>query len=184
MCSVLRAFAFCCCAAPIFGQTPVAGLENPWDIAPVIQAIAAHAERLLPALDRVNARDWVNQGASQTYLEQLESSRQQARALADGAKALARNPEHLSAGLVVLFRIQALETMLGSIEEGLRKYQSPADAQTLAALEAENGANRDRLQGYLVNLAAIQEQQYQVMDKEAQRCRAVLPPPVPPGRKK
>jgi len=190
--SALRALALCCCALPLFVQAqqlapaspPAAGLETSWEIAPAIEAIGAHAQRLLPALDRVDARAWVNQGASETYLEQLDASKQQARALADGAKALARNPERLSVGLVVLFRIQGIENMLGSLEEGLRKYQNPAEAQKLATLEAENGANRDRLEAYLVSLAAAQEQQYQVMDREAQRCRGVQSIPAPPGRKK
>jgi len=84
----------------------------------------------------------------------------------------------------VLFRIQALETMIGSLEQGMRKYQTPADAAALAALSAENGANRSRLERYLVNLAADQEQQLQVMDSEAQRCRALLTAPSQPPRKR
>jgi len=56
----------------------------------------------------------------------------------------------------------------------------------LASLAAENGANRDRFQRYLVNLAADQEQRFEVMDREAQRCRGLLAVPVPPraGKKK
>jgi len=51
------------------------------------------------------------------------------------------------------------------------------------ALSAENGANRSRLERYLVNLAADQEQQLQVMDSEAQRCRALLTAPASrPGK--
>ena len=75
--------------------------------------------------------------------------------------------------------------MLNSLEAGLRKYQTVADAQALAALNAENGANRDRLQRYIVNLAAQREQDYQVMDREAQRCRGVLTqaPPKPVKKK-
>ena len=182
----LSALLFCCSLAPLFGQpqTPAQGLETSWEIAPAIQAIGAHAERLLPALDRVDARSWVNRGASETFVQQLDMSKQQARALADGAKALAGNPERLSVGLVVLFRIQGLENLLGSLAEGLRKYQSPSDAQQLVALAAEDGSNRDRLQNYLVNLAAAQEQQLHVMDQEAQRCRNLISMPPPPPRKK
>jgi hypothetical protein len=198
---VLRALAFFCAAA-LCGQAqqgatgapapqppasqPPAGLETDWEMAPVLEEMAAHAGRLLPELDRVDARSWVNKGASETYLEQLESSKQQARALADGAKALAGDPEKLSAGLVVLFRIQALEAMLGSLVEGLRRYQGAEEADRLASLSAENGANRDRFQHYLVDLAADQEQRVQVMDKEAQRCRGLLAAPAPPraGKKK
>lgn len=192
----LRALVLLCSAA-LYGQTQAgpgaaapaqpapAGLETAWEIAPVLQEISAHAGRLLPVLDRVDARMWVNKGASETYLEQLQSAKEQAQALADGAKALARNPEKLSAGLTVLFRIQALEAMLGSLVEGLRRYQGPQEAQTLASLAAENGANRDRFQNYLVNLAADEEQRVEVMDREAQRCRSqVVAQPPRSGKKK
>jgi hypothetical protein len=104
--------------------------------------------------------------------------------LADGTKALARNPETLPAALEVLFRVQGLETMLGSVAEAMRKYQSADSAQQLIAVMAEGGANRDRLQQYVVNLAAEREKEYQVMDKEAQRCRAMVLAPPPTAAKK
>jgi hypothetical protein len=140
---------------------------------------------LLTALDRADAKLWVAKGAPETYAAQLQFCKDQARALADGAKALASNPETLSAALVVLFREQGLETMLGSVAEAMRKYQSAETAQELVALTAEGGANRDRLQQYVVNLAAEHEKEYQVMDKEAQRCRGmVLAPPAAAKKKK
>ena len=73
--------------------------------------------------------------------------------------------------------------MLNSLEEGVRKYQSPAEASALASLEAENGANRDRFQKYIVNLAAEREQDLAVMDREAQRCRGILTQTPRPGRR-
>jgi hypothetical protein len=130
----------------------------------------------------------VAKGASDTYVAQLESSRQQTRALADEAAALARNPEKLSGALQLFFRMEGLENMLNSLQEGARKYQGPQVAQSLAALFGEGGANRERLRGYIVNLAAEREHQFEVMDREAQRCRATLMAPAAPakpsGRKK
>lgn len=160
--------------APPVQPSPAAGLENPWEIAPVLQEISAHAGRVLAELDRSNPKQWVENGASETYAEQWQTSKVQAKALQDGALALSRNPEQLAAALVVFFRIQSLDTILASVQEALRKYQSPADAQSLAGLEAETGANRDRLQRYVVNLAADRERQFKIADQEAQRCRAVL----------
>jgi hypothetical protein len=76
--------------------------------------------------------------------------------------------------------------MLGSLVDGLRRYQNADEAARLASLSAENGANRNRFQHYLVDLAADQEQRLEVMDKEAQRCRGLLAAPVPPraGKKR
>ncbi len=109
-----------------------------------MQEIGGHADRLLGALDKIDTKAWVEKGASETYGEQLQACKVQAKALSDGAKALARSPEQLAVSLELFFRIQALETMLSSVEEGMRKYQSPAAAETLVSLEAETGANRDR----------------------------------------
>jgi hypothetical protein len=132
-------------------------------------------------------RTWaITPGASETYAGQLESSKDQAKALADGARALARNPEKLSASLELFFRIEGLENMLESLVDALRKYQGQQAAQQLAIAGAEGGANRERLRRYIVNLAAQREQQFEAMDREAQRCRGVLAQPGPPtsGRKK
>ena len=161
-----------------------AGLESDWEIAAVLQQIGAHAERVLPALERADARQWAAKGAPDAYAAQLQSGKDQAQALANGAKALAGNPELLSGALQVLFREQGLEILLGSVAEAMRKYQSDAAARELTALAAESGADRDRLEQYVVNLAAEREKEYQVMDKEAQRCRALVLAPAPPAKKK
>ena len=175
------------CAVALHGQPPSAqqpqGMMTPWEIAPVLEEIAAHGNRLVGALDRLDVKAWVNKGSSETYLEQWQSSKEQVKAVADTAKALARSPEKLSAGLELLFRMQAIREMLGSLEDGARRYQSPADAQQLAAVAGEIGPNRERFERYLVGLAEGQEQQLAVMDKEAQRCRGIAPAPAPTSSK-
>lgn len=192
MSAALRAFAILAAAAALWAQSqpaprtepPAAGLLNPWEIAPVLEEISAHGARLADSLAHINVRRWIERGASETYLDQWQSATEQAKALSITAGALSHNPERLSAGLDVLFRIQALETMTGSLERAMRKYQPPADAAALAALSAENGANRSRLERYLVGLAADRERQLQVMDSEAQRCRAALVAPSQSPRKR
>jgi hypothetical protein len=98
---------------------------------------------------------------------------------------LAGNPQKLSASLELFLRIEGLEAMLTSLEEGIRKYQGPADAMALASLEAQNGGDRERFQRYIVELAAQRERDLDVMDHEAQRCRAIVTQAAPkPVRKK
>ena len=189
----LRPSVLLLCAAALSAQTPTqspppqqtpAGLETDWEMGTMLKDIAAQAGRLAPVLDRVDARSWVDQGASETYAEQLQSVRDQNRALGEGAAALARNPEQLSPLLDVFFRMQAIDSMLQSVEEGIRRYGSKPDAQLLAQTHAESGANRDRLQRYIVNLAAEREREYAAMDREAQRCRAVVTAPKTSAGKK
>jgi hypothetical protein len=186
-----RVWILLACAAALGAQTqPPAGLETEWDISVILGEIGAHAGRLLPELDRVDAKAWVAQGASETYAVQLESSRQQARAVEIGAKALSQDPEKLAQSLELFFRIEGLDSMLVTLEEGLRRYQGREAAEALASLAAENGANRERFRQYLVSLAAERENRLEVMDREAQRCRAMVmsqpPPAATPasGRKK
>jgi hypothetical protein len=153
---------------------PPAGLQPDWDIRVILQEMSAHAVRLAPVLAEIDTKAWVDKGASDTYTSQLESSKAQAQAISDGAQALMKNPEKLSACLELYFRITGLEDMLRSLEDGIRKYQDPALAQKLAGLSAENGANRNRFQSYIVNLSSQQEQECAVMDREAQRCRSIV----------
>jgi hypothetical protein len=192
----LRGLAVLACAAALHAQTgnpaparPAAGLETEWDISVVLGEMGAHAGRLLAALDRANAKAWVDKGASETYAEQLDSCKRQAKAFEDGAKALASDPEKLADALELLFRIEGVDAMLASLEEGIGKYQSLEDAQALASLAAENGTNLGRFQKYIVDLAADREERFEVMDREAQRCRGTLASqpsaaPSTSGRKK
>lgn len=137
-------------------------------------------------LEKIDVYAWVEKGASDTYLAQLQSSKVQARAVTESAKMLAASPEKLSASLELYLRISALEAMLNSLQEGIRKYQGPSDAMALASLEAQNGGNRDRFQRYIVELATQRERDLEVMDHEAQRCRAIVTQatPKPVSRKK
>jgi len=173
-----------CVPALLWAQAPAttAGLQPDWDIRAILQEMSDHAGRLAPVLNQVNAAAWTEKGASETYAAQLQSSKDQARTIAGDAKKLALNPEKLSACLELYFRVQALEEMMHSLADGIRKYQDPALAETLTSLSAENGANRNRLQTYIVNLAAQREQECAVMDREAQRCRSVVA--TQPGGKK
>ncbi len=188
--SGVRGLVLFSCAALLTAQAPApqqpAGLEASWDIGAVLQEISAHASKMMPMLDKIDAGQWTKKGAPDAYSSQLQSSRDQARTLAESAKNLARHPEQLSATIEVYFRIQGLETMTNSLAEAMRKYESPESAQGLLALVAQNAGNRDRLQKYIVNLAAEREHDLQIMDREAQRCRGMLVEPAPPksGKKK
>jgi hypothetical protein len=180
--AVLWAGALALCA---YGQDK--GIEPEWDIRPVLKEIAAYGQRMVPVLGEIDTKGMVENGAPETYATQVNESRLQAQAVATEAAALANAPEKLSAGLQVFFRMQSLERMAGSIEVGLRKYWNPAIADKLTKLVAEIGEDRDRFQRYLVDLAAEREQEYAIMDHEAQRCRGMLarePNAVPKTEKK
>jgi hypothetical protein len=174
-------------AATAGAQTsqPPAGLIADWDVGVILNEISSHAARLAPVLNAIDAQAWVAKGAPDAYAAQLQSAKDQTRAVQDAARDLAASPDRLADSLELFFRIQGIDSMIASLVEGMRKYQSAADAESLAAKAAENGANRDRLRQYLITLAADRERQLDVMDREAQRCRAELSAqPAPAAGKK
>jgi hypothetical protein len=150
------------------------GIAPVWDVKATLVEVASHAERLLPVLDQIDSKEWLARGASETYIEQLQSCKVQCKAIADTAKDLARQPERLSAALELYFRLHTLDTMLTSLQEGIRRYLNPAVADMLAAVAAEKSDKRQGFERFLVELAATREQQLLVMDAEAQRCRGNL----------
>jgi hypothetical protein len=171
------------------GQTPDStaaepGVASEWDARKLIDALSAQAQHLKPIVDQVQPADWVSKGASETYVAQWNAAQAQLKYLIASSDAFSRQPERLPLGLDAYFRMQAVESTLASLTEGVRKYQNPALAALMQDVIAENGTNRDRLRQYLQDLATQKEQEFQVADREAQRCRgALLQQPASKARK-
>ena len=150
-----------------------AGMSNEWDVHKTLDAMASHFEQIAPLVDLANPRDWVANGAPETYIAQWNSCRSGLKAVVYDLRKLGRNPEKLTDSLEALFRVRALETLLSSFSDGLRKYHNPPMADMLNAVIGQN-ADRDRLQQYVLELAAEKEQAFRVADEEAQRCRGSI----------
>ncbi|MDQ6706520.1 MAG: hypothetical protein M3Z85_11155 [Acidobacteriota bacterium] len=179
----ILAFALCLSAQQSTPQNAPQGITAAWDIGKTLQAISAHITQLQPILEQIRPKEWIAKGAPDTYMAQWQSSVSQANFLAASAETLARHPEKLPDSLGVLFRIQSLDSSINSLKEGLRKYQNPALADLLDGVAAENTVNRDKLQQYVLDLATQKEQQFQVADREAQRCRESLFREAPASRR-
>jgi septal ring factor EnvC (AmiA/AmiB activator) len=160
------------------------GVASEWDTRKLLDSLSQQAERLKPAIDQVQPANWQSKGASETYVAQSNAVEAQLKYLLASTDAFSRQPERLPLGLDAYFRMQALESSLGSLVEGVRKYQNPALASLLQSLVAENSTNRDRLRQYLQDLAMQKEQEFEVADREAQRCRAALLQQPSPKTKK
>lgn len=155
----------------LLSQTPFA---PPADLVKGLDSLGAYAASLQPILEQARPKDWVASGAPDTYVAQWNSSLVQCKGLAAAAKNVSQHIDRLPDVLQLLFRIQSLEITAGSLEEGLRHYQNPALADLLSATRAESTPVRERLQQYALQLAADKDQQFQVADREAQRCRQDL----------
>ena len=175
--SILLCIAFC----PLSAQT--ASVPQAWDITKTLRAVSAGVTRIMPILEQIRPQEWVAQGASDTYATQWKESIVQANAISTSAQALLPHPEKLPDTLQLLFRMQAFHAELASVGEGLRKYQNPALADLMFSVAAEDGPAREQLQQYAVDMANEKEQQFQIADREAQRCRGTLSRESPAGRR-
>lgn len=161
------------------GQAPQAAPAAE-DVSQTIAAFSAQAQRLKPILDELTPPEWVKNGAPQAYVAQWQDARQELGVLSNTLQAMTQAPERMPLALDAYFRWQEIESRLNSITDGVRKYQNPAVGDLLAGVIAENASNRDKLRQYITDLAAQKEQEFAVVDKEAQRCRSVVNRPAPP----
>lgn len=153
---------------------PAAGVESEWDLKKLLDAVSAGARRLKPIIEQANPESWRDTQAAQAYTAQWKSTQDEIQYLNVTADKLVQQPESLTITLETYFRMQALESSVASLVEGIRKYQNPAVADLLQSALVENLNNRERLKTYLVELAQTKEQEFKIMDKEAQRCRAIM----------
>jgi len=154
----------------LWGQA-APSVPAPWDVSKSVSELAAQVAKLKPVLAQLTPQAWVDQGAPPAYVEQWQSAQQELDYLEQTARALEKQPEKMTAALDVYFRLQAIEWRLQSLSEGARKYQSPAAGDVLAEAVGLHATKRDQLREYITDLAAQNEQQLAVMDREAQRCR-------------
>jgi hypothetical protein len=156
-------------AIPALAQQ--ASVLTEYDAVQLFNVVADQTEKLAPMIQQINASEWVAKGAAPTYTQLANGALAQNKAIVTAMRELVQHPTRLSECLTALFRIQSMEMELISLDPGLRKYQNPALADLIGSILAEGHRNRDKFQQYVVDLTAHKEQQFDVADKEAQRCR-------------
>jgi uncharacterized protein YdaU (DUF1376 family) len=159
-----------------------------WDVSKSVGELATQVAQLKPLLAQLTPQEWVAKGAPEAYVAQWQGARQELDYLDQTARALEKQPEKLSAALDVYFRLQGVEWRLQSLSEGARKYQSPAAGDRLAEAVGADTTKRDQLRQYITDLATQNEQEFAVVDREAQRCRddqnkQAPRPPAAPAKK-
>ncbi len=156
-------------------QAPAAGLENPWDVRKIIADLENDTSNLEPLLRRINPQDWVyKKGAPDTYIVQWQSAQGQMNGVLSAARLFAQKTESLTLALDTYFRLEALEVAERALGEGVARYDTPATARELNALIAHNFASRERIRGYIRDLASTTEENFKIADNEAQRCREIM----------
>lgn len=180
--SLVLVLVFC---ASLFCQTHTSGgVSSEWDVRKLLDSLVVQTQHLKTVLDKVNTQSMVANGAPETYIVQWQNAQKELKYLLTSMESLAKQPERMPLALDAYFRMQALEGTLGSAFEGIRRYQNPALADLLQGFVNENTTNRDKLRQYIQDLAVQKEQEFQVADREAQRCRSQLMNQPAPGVKK
>ncbi len=156
------------------------GVSAPWDISQTVTALAAQAQRLKPVLEQLTPEQWQSKGAPATYVTQWRAAQDEVGYVLRAADALGKQPDKLSLAFETYFRMQAVEAQINSLVEGVRRYQNPAVGDLMISVMAANSTNRDQLRQYITDLAETKEQEFQIADKEAQRCRGMLVRQAPP----
>jgi hypothetical protein len=156
-------------AIPALAQT--ASVLTEYDAVQLFNNVADQTQKLAPMIEQINTPEWVAKGAAPTYTQLRDGALAQNKAIVRAMHELVQHPAKLSECLSALFRIQSMEMELISLDPGLRKYQNPALADLISSILAEGNRNRDRFRQYVVDLTGNKEQQFDVADKEAQRCR-------------
>ncbi len=154
----------------LWGQA-APSVPAPWDVSKSVSELAAQVAKLKPVLAQLTPQAWVEQGAPTAYVAQWQSAQQELDYLEQTARVLEKQPETMTVALDLYFRLQAVEWRLQSLSEGARKYQNPAAGDQIAEAVGLDATKRDQLREYITDLAAQNEQQLAVMDREAQRCR-------------
>ncbi len=174
--SALLMFLVLASALEAIGQSSQAGngVASEWDVRKLLDSLDLQAQHWKPIIEQVKPETWLAKGAPKTYVTQWNSAQAQLKYMLSSSEALSKQPERLTLALDTLFRMQAMESTLTSVIEGVRKYQNSALADLMQFAMNENNTNGDRLRQYIQDLAAQKEQEFQVADREAQRCREIL----------
>jgi hypothetical protein len=159
--------------APALGQS-APGVIPAWELNKQLDGLIAQVRKLMPLLEQVRTQDWSVDG----YTAQRKAAMEQVEYLSRSAGALAREPEKMSFALDAYLRLDALEKMLDSLSEGVRRHQNPALGDLIQAAISENATHRGRLQNYLVELVATKQDELRIANEEAQRCRSAVMNPT------
>ena len=192
--SLFCAIAVGCCAgqssvaqgsAPV-QQTPgPVGLENAWDVRPILAKLGKDTDELKPLLDGLDPQQWHTQrGAPTTYILQWQTAERQLNDVSTTTRALNLKTDSLSLALDDYFRLEALDVTMRSLEEGAQKYADRSTADRFSQLMSRNFNNRERFRDYLRDLATSTEQNFKIADGEAQRCRGMISKEPPAATKK
>lgn len=156
-----------------------AGLPPGWELKPRAEKMAEEVGRLRPLLERLQPAAWVSAGAPEAYEKQWRDCLDGIAHVQNAATRLAARPDSLTTAIETLVRMEAVLEHAGSLTQAVRRYQNPAMAEVLESEIQAAGASREWLRQHARDLSAQREKELEVLEQEAQRCRAQVSRPGP-----
>ena len=143
-----------------------------WDTPQLFTEIIHANVKLQPVLKQVHPNEW--KGAPASLQALWEASVKANQALQTHAAAVAKTPDSLADSLRLLEEVRDLNEHMLELSAGVRQYQNPELADLIDGMLAESKPARDAYSQRVLDLATQREEQFEVADHEAQRCRAQL----------
>src|SRR5579864_1737678 len=140
-CLIFLLYAGIALAQPANTPKPKAtqqGVPEEWDVRTMLQNLKARALRLKPILDQIQRDTWVSRGAPGEYVTTWKTAETELGYLMQLTDSLTKQPDRLPLALDTYFRIESMDVMLGSLVEGIRKYQNPAVGELVQGIMYEN----------------------------------------------
>ena len=156
---------------PLAAQQPTAGVASEWDLRTALTELNERMQQLDKMLKEIDPASWKGTASAAAYTSQVTAIRNQILGLESLQRQLAEDAERLTLVLEAYIRLQAIQTFLPSLTDGIRRYQNDAMAELLDSTFSDSTRYRDSIREYLVDLVKVKETELDVMNREAQRCR-------------
>lgn len=127
--------------------------------------LVSQSNRLQLLLQQIKPQTWPD---STTYSALLQSISKDNLAIASA------HSDQINDSLNLLEQVHAVQESLSLLALAVSKYQNPALAELIVGIQSEGKPARDAYRDHVIQLVADREEQFQVADHEAQRCRAIL----------
>lgn len=145
-----------------------------WEVEEIAASLDENTTKVEQILEGVRPKEWIQDGAPEAYVTQYDELKTDLNNLRLSAQALGRAPEKLSVVVDTFLWLDRMGSMLGSMIEGVRRYQSGAIADLLESSRGSNVAAEAQLKEYMRQIAVATEAEMEIAHHEAQRCRASI----------
>lgn len=169
----MRAFVVVLLAAVCSSILPAQediGLMPSWEVTAIATDLEAQIALVEQVLHGLKPEEWQQPGAA-AYTPQRDTLLQELGYLKTSAAGMARQPESLPVVVDTFLWLDRANSMMVSMTDGVRRYQSGAAADLLESSRGHYSGAAEKLKEYMRQLAISVNTQMAIAHEEAQRCR-------------